>query len=578
MADQSVDTAQDKPGGLKRFMPILIWLPQYQRSWLKGDVIAGLSVWALMVPTSLGYASLSGVPVENGLYAAAFGMIAFALFTTSRQLVQGPGSSTAPVLGAAVVSLAAAGSPEAVSIAAAVTVVAGLLFVLMSVLKMGWVSQFLSAAVLTGFTFGVAINVASGELFKITGTEKTGSNTWQKLWNWGASLPDASGATVVVGVSALVGLFAVAIVAPKLPGALIAVLAGIVATIVFGLGDRGVGLIAEVPSGLPSPELPDIGLIVDNWATVISTAVGLLLIGFSVSTAGVRQYASKHNYRVDVNQELLAQGMSNISSSVFQGFFDNGSLSKSPVNDGAGAKSQVASLAQAGFIILTLLFLAPIFSDLPEAVLGAIIIQAVVFGMMDVAEMRRLLFVKPFEFAAGLAALLGVMTFGILPGVFIGVGLSMLWLVAVSALPYIPELGRKPGTDAYYDLEQHEDCETTPGLRVLRFDGGLFFVNADSLGDRLRQIRIEASAALEGVVLSMEGVNFIDTEGADVLKAIADAAHDLNLDLHLARVKPQVLEVLERDGFFDLTSRTHVHDNIAAAVEFHTTLHPPVAR
>jgi SulP family sulfate permease len=248
------------------------------------------------------------------------------------------------------------------------------------------------------------------------------------------------------------------------------------------------------------------------------------------------------------------------------------------------AKSQVATLAQAGFVILALLFLAPIFSDLPEEVLGAIIIQAVVFGMIDVGKMKLLLSVKPFEFAAALAALLGVMTFGILPGVFIGVGLSMVWLVAVSALPYVPELGRKPGTDAYYDLEQHEDCETTPGLRIPRFDGGLFFVNADSLGDRLRQARIdiesvpESEAPLEGVVLSMEGVNFIDIEGADVLKAIADAANNLELDLHLARVKPQVLDVLERDGFFELTSRDHLHDNIAAAVEFHMASHPPRAQ
>ena len=175
---------------------------------------------------------------------------------------------------------------------------------------------------------------------------------------------------------------------------------------------------------------------------------------------------------------------------------------------------------------------------------------------------------------AALAALLGVMTFGILQGVFIGVGISMIWLVAVSALPYIPELGRKPGTDAFYDLERHDDCETIPGLRILRFDGGLFFVNADALADRLRQIRIEDPTGLDGVILSMEGVNFIDTEGADVLMAIAQAGIDQGIDLHLARVKAQVVDVLERDGFFDLVDRSHVHDNIEAAVAMHQTLHP----
>ncbi len=564
----------EQAGSKRRFVPILAWLPEYQRSWLPKDVIAGLSVWALMVPTSLGYATLSGVPVQHGLYAAAAGMIAFALFTTSRQLVQGPGSSTAPVLGAAVVSVGAGGTDGAVAIATAVVLVAGLLFVVMAVLKMGWISEFLSAAVLTGFIFGVAINVVSGELSKVTGTEKSGSNTWQKLWNWATSLPDANRTTVVIGVAALLLLFGLKILVPKVPAELVAVVLGITVTVVFDLGDRGVELIAEVPRGLPNPSIPELDLIVDNWETVIGAAVGLVLIGFSVTTAGVRQYATKHNYRIDVNQELLAQGASNVSSSVFQGVFNNGSLSKSPVNDGAGARSQVSNLAQAGFIILTLLFLAPVFSKLPEAVLGAIIIEAVTLGMMDVGEMKRLVVVKPYEFGAALAALLGVMTFGILQGVFIGVGISIIWLVAVSALPYIPELGRKPGTDAFYDLGRHDDCETILGLKILRFDGGLFFVNADALADRLRQIRVESTTGLDGVILSMEGVNFIDTEGADVLMAIAQAGIDHGIDLHLARVKPQVAEVLERDGFFALVSREHVHDNIAAAVRLHQTLHP----
>ncbi len=204
MTEDTAPRSSGTAGGLTRFLPVVAWLPEYQRSWLKSDVIAGLSVWALMVPTSLGYATLSGLPVQNGLYAAAAGLIVFALFTTSRQVTQGPSSSTAPVLGAAVVSLATAGSPEAVAVAAAVVLTAGLLFVVMAVLKMGWISQFLSAAVLTGFTFGVAINVAAGELFKISGTDSTGSNTWQKLGNWLASLGEANGTTMVVGGLAIV--------------------------------------------------------------------------------------------------------------------------------------------------------------------------------------------------------------------------------------------------------------------------------------------------------------------------------------------------------------------------------------
>jgi high affinity sulfate transporter 1 len=569
-------TSKDKgnQGGIGRFLPIVEWLPNYDRSWLKNDIIAGLSVWALMVPTSLGYATISGVPVQYGLYAAAVGLIAFALFTTSKQVTSGPSSSTAAVLGAAVLAVASAGSDEAVAVAAAIVLVAGLLYIIMYLLKMGWISEFLSASVLTGFTFGVAINVAAGELFKITGTEKAGENTWEKLWTWITSLPETSMPTLVVGVLALILVFGIKFFAPKVPGALVAVVLGIGATALLSLGDLGVALIGEVPRGLPSFVLPDLGMILDNLAMIVGAAVGLLLIGFSVTTAAVREYANKHNYRININQELLAQGMSNVSSGLFQGIFDNGSLSKSPVNDEAGARSQISNLAQAALIILTLLFLAPMFSYLPEAVLGAVIIEAVVMGMMDIPEMKRIYKVKPVEFLAAMAALLGVMTFGILQGVVIGVALSIVWLVAVSALPYIPELGRKPDTHAFFDLQQHPDGQIYPGLSIVRFDGGLFFVNADALGDRLRDVRVHADPPLNGVILSMEGVNFMDAEGADAVKKIAQAGIDQGIDLHLARVKPQVMEVLDRDEVIDLIGAEHIHDDIAAAVELHLKKHP----
>jgi SulP family sulfate permease len=574
MADNKKKEAPEGgSGGIARFLPIVSWLPNYNRAWLRSDLIAGLSVWALMVPTSLGYAAISGVPVQYGLYAAAVGLIAFALFTTSKQVTEGPSSSTAAVLGAGVLSVASAGSDDAVAIASAIVLVAGLLFIIMYIFKMGWISEFLSSSVLTGFTFGVAINVAAGELFKITGTESSGTNTWSKLWAWVTSLPETSLPTMVVGGLALVAVFGIKIFVPKVPGALVTVVLGIGATMLLNLGNLGVELIAQVPRGLPSFTLPNMGFILDNLAIIVGTAVGLLLIGFSVTTAAVREYAGKHNYRIDINQELLAQGVSNVSSGLFQGVFNNGSLSKSPVNDQAGAQSQISNLAQAALILLTLMFLAPLFSNLPEAVLGAVIIEAVVMGMMDVPEMKRIYRVKRFEFWIAVAALLGVLTFGILQGVVIGVALSIFWLVAVSALPRIPELGRKLGTLSFYDLDEHPDGETYPGLSILRFDGGLFFVNADALGDRIRE-RVHEVQDLNGVILSMEGVNFIDAEGADKLRSIAKAGSEHGVDLHLSRVKSQVMAILQRDGVIDLIGADHIHDSVAAALGMHLKKYP----
>jgi SulP family sulfate permease len=574
MSEVKAKEHADNTGRLARYLPIISWLPNYDRAWLKTDIIAGLSVWALMVPTSLGYATISGVPVQYGLYAAAVGLIAFALFTTSKQVTQGPSSSTAAVLGAAVLSVAAAGSEDAVAVASAIVLVTGILFIIMYLLKMGWISEFLSASVLTGFTFGVAINVAAGELFKITGTESAGTNTWTKLWFWITSLPEANLTTLVVGVAALLVVFGIKIFAPKIPGALVTVALGIGATVLFNLGGLGVELIGEVPRGLPSFTLPDLGMIQDNLALIVGSAMGLLLIGFSVTTAAVREYAGKHNYRIDINQELLAQGMSNISSGLFQGVFDNGSLSKSPVNDQAGAKSQISNLSQAVLILLTLMFLAPLFSNLPEAVLGAVIIEAVMMGMMDVPEMMRVYKVKRFEFWIAMAALLGVVTFGILQGVVIGVVLSIFWLVAVSALPNIPELGRKIGTLDFMGLEDHPDVQTFPGLSILRFDGGLFFVNAAALEDRLMELNTQAVQPLNGVIIDLEGVNFIDVEGADVIKKIAQTGAAHHVDLHLVNLKSAVTNILEKDGVIDLVGTDHIHDNIPIAVVRHLKKFP----
>ncbi len=560
-------TGQDRPRGLARVLPIASWLPAYERSWLKGDLVGGLSVWAVTVPMSLGYATISGVPVQYGLYAAAAGLIAFALFSTSRQVTEGPSSMTAPVLGAGVAAVAATGSAEAVAFAGAVVLFAGLLYLAMYVLKMGWISDFLSASVITGFMFGVAINVSAGQLFKITGTESSGSNTWQKLWAWFASLPDANRATVIVGVVALLIVFGLRFVAPRIPGGLVAVAVGMLATAILGLGDHGVALVAKVPTGLPSLVLPSPSFVADHFATIAATAVGVLLIGVSVSTAAVRQYATKHDYRIVVNQEMLAQGMSNVASGIFQGIFVDGSLSRSPINDQAGARSQLSNLFQAVLVILTLLLLAPLFSYLPDAVLAAIIIEAVIIGMIDVPEMKRLLVVNRTEFVIALAALLGVLTFGVLWGVFIGVGLSIVWLLKVSSRPSIAELGRKAGTDAFVDVTEDPAAETRPDLAIVRFDGGLWFVNSGTLEDHLRDIRVRAAGELKGVILSMEGVDYIDAEGADTVRKIAQAGLDHGIAFHLARVKPSVLEVLERDRVIDVMGAGHIHDNVEAAVQ-----------
>ncbi|MBT8363072.1 MAG: sulfate permease [Deltaproteobacteria bacterium] len=557
-----------KPGLLARYVPILHWLPRYHKEWLTGDIIAGLSVWALMVPQSLGYATISGVPVQYGLYAAAIALIVYAIFGSSRHVVTGPSSTIAAVTGAAVLSVAKVGSSEAIALVAAITILAGILYIILSILRMGWVSNFLAESVLVGFVFGIGIEVAVGQLKHVTGTHVSGENAWQKLASWIESLSQTSTTTLVVGVFALVILFVLKIYAPRVPGALVALVLGIGASAIFNLSDQGVAVVGSVPRGLPIPALPDISLITKNFDLILTGAIGVLLVGFSESLAAARQYASKHHYDIDINQEMLSQGMSNVTSGLFQGINVSGSLSKSSVNDASGAKSEMASLAQGVFVLLTLLVLAPLFADLPEAVLGAIVIQAVVSGLMDVKAMKRIYRLNRTEFWVGTIALLGVLTFGTLQGVLIGLLLSLLVLIARSARPHIPVLGRSPGTDVFHSLDQYPDSETYPGLVIIRFDGPLYFATANALRDKVRAVVTDVAPSVTMVLIDMESVNYLDLEGSDMLKEIAENMKGAGVKIHLARVKHEVMEMLEKDGVDQIIGHDHIHSKVGAAVSW----------
>jgi high affinity sulfate transporter 1 len=524
-----------------------------------------LTVTALVVPKALGYAGIARVPIQYGLYAAAAGAILYAFFGTSRQISTGPSSALAAVAASAVLVAGVSGVEDTVALVAAITLVTGVLFLLLALFKMGWISQFLSKAVITGFLFGAAIEVVIGELPKITGTSAEGSSAWQKLFSWLESLPDTDGTTLLVGLISLAVIFGLRYAAPRVPGALVLVIAGLVASAAFGLGARGLSMVGDVPSGLPSLALPDLEFVMENLAVIVAAAVGLLLIGFSQSAGDARAFAAKHKYQVDINQESVAQGMANVGSGLVQGIPVSTSLSASSLNDTSGAKTPVASLTTGALIILTLLFLAPLFSGLPKAVLAALIIDAVVMGMMDVPEMRRLFRVTRVDFWIAVAAILGVLSAGVLAGVMIGILLSILWLIYISVTPHMHVLGREPGTQVFRGVDDHPDSETYPGLLVLRFDAGLFFASADALVDRLIDLYHQADPKLHTIVLDFEGVNFIDSQGADTLAGIIELTASRDIELRLTRVKTEVKDLLRRDGVIDRLGESRVYGNVYEA-------------
>jgi sulfate permease, SulP family len=549
-----------------RLVPIAGWIRTYDRRWLRGDLIAGVAVAALIVPKNLGYAGIAGIPLQNGLYAAAAGAILYAVFGTSRQISTGPSSGLAAVAASAVAVAAITGIQDVASFVAGVTVVSGVLYLVLAVFKMGWVAQFLSRAVVTGFLFGAAIDVVIGELPKLTGTEVSGSNPPQELWSWLGTLGDAQLATVLVGGTALVVVFGVRVVAPRVPGALVLVVGGLAASWLLDLGARGVALVGEVPRGLPTLQVPDAQLLTAHASTVALAAVALVLIGFSQTAGDARMFAARHRYRIDINQESVAQGVANVGAGLFQGMPVSTSLSASSLNDHTGARTGLASLTSGVIVLLTLLVLAPLFSDLPKAVLGALIIEAVVMGMMDLPELRRLARVQRFDFWIAVAAIAATLLVGVLAGVMVGIGLSLLWLISVATRPPMPLLGRDPATQVFRELDEHPEDERFPNVVVLRLDGGLFFATSDALEDRIREVALSAPN-INGIVLDCEGMDFIDSQGSAKLREILELTEPAGVTLRLARVKPAVRELLRRDNVLDRIGDHRIHRTIPQAVE-----------
>ena len=325
-------------------------------------------------------------------------------------------------------------------------------------------------------------------------------------------------------------------------------------------------LVGTVPRGLPSFVIPDAQLLWAHAGTVAIAAVALVMIGFSQTAGDARAFAGKHRYRIDIDQESLAQGIANVGAGVFQGMPVSTSLSASSLNDHSGARSGFASLTSGIVVLLTLLVLAPLFSDLPKPVLAAVIIEAVVMGMMDVPEMRRLARVKRFDFWIAVAAIIGTLVFGVLAGVMIGIALSLVWLISVTTRPPMPLLGREPGTEVFRELDEHPDDERFPGVVVIRLDGGLFFATSDALEDRIRDVAL-STEGVTAVVLDCEGIDFIDSQGAAKLGEIVELAEHAGIDLRLARVKPEVSDVLRRDGVLDRLGAGKIHGNVHRAVQ-----------
>ncbi len=448
---------------------------------------------------------------------------------------------------------------------AAIAIGMGLLFLLLALLKLGWIARFLSRPVVVGFLAGAAIQVVIGELPKLTGSPAEGDNSWRELRSWFQGLDQIHWTTLLVGAVSLGVILGLRFTVPKVPGALVLLAGGLLASWVLDLGARGVKLVGDVPRGLPEPVVPSLDLVHDHFALIGVASFALLLIGFSQTAGDARAFAVRHHYRVDIDQESIAQGIANVGAGLVQGMPVTTSLSASSLNESSGARTPVATLTAGVLVVGTLIVLAPVFSDLPKAVLAAIIIDAVVFGMIDLGAFRRLHRVARIDFWIAMVAVLAVLSVGVLAGAMIGIVLSLGWLVYVASQPGLPVLGREPGRQVFRDVAEYPDSETVDGVVVLRLDGALFFGTADAVESRVRTVA-ETSARLDLVVLDLVAVDFLDADGAGALGRVQALVSARGARLRLAHVKPAVAAVLERDGLLDVIGRAYVHGDIEQAL------------
>jgi sulfate permease, SulP family len=555
-----------KPGLLRRYLPILDWLPSYRREWLAADAVAALSVWALLVPQGLAYATIAGVPVQYGLYAAFAGLIAYAIFGTSRQLVQGPSGSVAAVSAVVVgpiVGTAALGTSKAVGYTAALALAAGVVYLLLGLLRMGWVSNFLSKAVLGGFVLGFAIGIIIDQSHKLLGVDKVDGTYVEQLIGTIEEIPDTGLATFAVGATSLVALLLMGRFLTRWPRALIVMALSILAVSMFDLADQGVQVTGTVPTGLFSIGLPGVG-----WSELGSLLVGALsvvFVGFSETIASARAMAVKHGYEIDPDQELIAQGMACGAAGLVGGFATDGSLSKSSVADAAGQKSQMSSLINALFVLLTMLFLASLFENLPAATLGAVVIDAML-GVVTFGPMRRYLRVNRADWVFFMGAMLGILFFGIIQGILIGVVLSLLLLIARASKPAIRRLGRDPTADVYVNVDRYDGLELVPGLLVLRIDGPLFFADAHRFRDALNELIKGNPEPVRAVVVDADPISQTDTDGADVVIQIAGELGSQGISVAFAHLESSILELWTRAGAIDAIGPDHVFETVRAAV------------
>jgi sulfate permease, SulP family len=554
------------------WLPILAWVRSYDRAWLRDDVVASFTVWALVVPQSIAYAQIAGLPPQAGLFAAFAGLVGYAILGTSRQLVVSPTSSTAAISASLVASMAVGREASFASLSAALALTLGIVFVVLSLAKLGFVSRFIPVAVSIGFLFGLGLTIIIGQLTKILGVPSTSGSFVDQAVQLVPEIASVNGPTLVLGALALVALLLGHRFAPAVPMALIVVVAGVIIVAALGLEADGVAVIGLIDASIPLPALPRVEFA--DLVVLVPGALAIAVMGYAETNQVAEQFGEEHRYEIRPDQELLALGGANLLSGVFQGMIVAGGASQSAAADRAGARTLLVSLIVAGLTVLTAVALMPLFRDLPQAVLGAIVISAVL-GFLRVDQIQRLAFLRRDSLVSALFALVATLTLGILAGLITAVLLALIYLLVHISRPSVSILAQGPD-GGYLAVERHQGLVPVPGILVVRLDAPLLFLNAKHLRDEVRAIVRDRAEPVEVVLLDLAMSAELDVESRDVLAALAGQIRELGADLWLVDVRASVASMLERPDSAGATVDLPIYATMDAAMsEFATRSEPP---
>lgn len=532
----------------KTYFPVLQWLPNYKRTYLAGDIGAGITVGIMLVPQGMAYAMIAGLPPVFGLYAALLPQVVYALMGTSRQLAVGPVAMDSLLVASGLGALSLSGVEEYVAMAIFLALFMGAVQVVLGLLKMGFLVNFLSKPVISGFTSAAAILIGLSQAKHMLGLSLSGSGS---LLDMGrqlfGQLHQTHFLTLAIALLAIGLMKAFKKINPKIPAALVVVVLGIAAVYFFDIQHRGVSIIGAVPVGLPSFKVPTVAT--EHLGALLPIALTLALIAFMEAISVAKAMEEKHGeYTVDANQELLALGTANIIGSFFQSYPTTGGFSRTAVNDQAGARTGVAPLISALIVGLTLLFLTPLFHYLPQAILGAIIMVAVM-GLIDIKYPRQLFAHRKDEFYLLLATFLITLTIGIKEGILLGVLISLILLVYRTSRPHMAVLGRIRGSHYFKNvLRFPEDTETFPDFLIVRFDAQLYFGNKDYFKHVLYTHMASKGPALRYIILNAEAINYIDSSAVLTLRQVIADLKQRGITLVIAGAIGPTRDILHESG------------------------------